>query len=209
MAKNKNVPPHYVVTVDVSFAIKDHNGEKARKSATYDIPVPISVTADIPIKQFDPRTQKHFWHNETKTLRIEDYGILSYLIRERRIQNRIAKDGHTFVALLTHEITNIRSSSPDIPLPSNPYCLSKSQLEKFIRSNGWPIDISLFPSVKNLREAVMNFKESPESYEVFEQLVRRRNATGNAFTKVQDELEEIYQTQTPPNNEQNELDIEL
>jgi hypothetical protein len=38
----------------------------------------------------------------------------------------------------------------------------------------------------------MNYKESPESYEVFETLKRRRGASGNAFTKAQEELEEFY-----------------
>lgn len=194
---NKKAPPHYLVTVEGFYAYKDSDGEKKRRAYSFDIPVPITVTAAIPIKQFDAQRQTHFWQDVQKTLNITDYGILSYLIREQRIQNRIRKETQDFVCLLKHEITNLKPSSPDVPLPSNPHVLNKGQLLKFVKSNGWPIDTNLFPSLKELREAVLNFKESPESYEVFETLKRRRGAAGTAFTMAQEELENFYGDNQP------------
>lgn len=189
---NKKAPPHYLVTVEGSYAYKDQDGEKKRKAYSFDIPVPIQVTAMIPVKHFDPQRQTHYWQDVQKTLNIVDYGILSYLIKEQRIQNRIRKESQDLVCLLKHEITNLKPSSPDIPLPSNPHVLNKGQLLKFIKSNGWPIQTDLFPSLKELREAVLNYKESPDSYEVFEMLKRRRGAAGTAFTTAQEDLETFY-----------------
>jgi hypothetical protein len=197
----KKAPPHYLVTVEGAYAYKDDNGEKKRKNYKYEIPVPVTVTAQIPVKHFDSQKQTHFWEDQTKTLHIADYGILSYLIKENRIQSRIYKETKQFVALMRHEITDIRTSSPDVLLPSNPHVLNKSQLTKFIKANGWPIDINLFSTLKQLREAVINYKESPESYAVFETMLRRRGAAGNAFTKAQEELESFYEG-TPQTEEE-------
>lgn len=197
---NKKAPPHYLVTVEGSYAYKDQDGEKKRKSYSFDIPVPIQVTAMIPVKHFDPQRQTHYWQDVQKTLNIVDYGILSYLIREQRIQNRIRKESQDLVCLLKHEITNLKPSSPEIPLPSNPHVLNKQQLLKFIKSNGWPIQTDLFPSLKELREAVLNYKESPDSYEVFEMLKRRRGAAGTAFTTAQEDLETFYSDNTTEAN---------
>jgi len=188
----QGIPPHYIVTVEGAYAYKNDEGEKARKSYKFDIPVPITVTANIPTKAFDARTQTYTWPDVQKTLRIEDFGILSYLVKEKILENRIRKEHPDFIVLLRHEITNIRTSGPEVMLPSNPYVLNKGQLEKFIRANGWPIETSLFPTLKDLREAVMNYKEGPESYHIFEENRRRRNAAGNAFTKAQLELEDLY-----------------
>jgi hypothetical protein len=189
---NKKAPPHYLVTVEGSYAYKDDSGDKKRKNYKYEIPVPVQVTAMIPVKMFDSQKQTHYWEKVQKTLRIEDYGILSYLLKEQRIQNRILKETPAFIVVLRHEITDLRASSPDVILPSNPHVLNKAQLLKFIKANGWPIDTNLFNNLKELREAVLNYKESPESYEVFETLRHRRGAAGNAFTKAQEELESFY-----------------
>lgn len=189
---NKKAPPHYLVTVEGAYAYKDQSGEKKRKEYKYEIPIPVQVTAMIPTKQFDAQKQTHFWMDVQRTLHISDFGILSYLIKEQRIQNRIRKECPGFIALMRHEISDIRTSSPEVQLPSNPHVLNKTQLTKFIKSNGWPIDLTLFPTLKELREAVINYKESPESYELFETSRRRRGASQNAFTKVQEELETFY-----------------
>lgn len=189
---NKKAPPHYLVTVEGSYAYKDVDGEKKRKQYRFEIPVPVQVTAMIPTKMFDAQRQTHFWQDVQKTLRIEDFGILSYLLKEHRIQNRILKETPGFVAILQHMITDLKASSPELQLPSNPHVLNKSQLTKFIKANGWPIDLNLFPSLKELREAVINYKEDPSSYEVFETARKRRGAAGNAFTKAQEELEDFY-----------------
>jgi hypothetical protein len=201
---NKKAPPHYLVTVEGAYAYKDMDGEKKRKNYKYEIPVPVQVTAMIPTKLFDAQKQTFFWQDQQKTIHISDYGVLSYLIKEQRIQNRIRKECPAFIALLRHEITDLRGSSPEVQLPSTPHVLNKSQLTKFIKANGWPIDISLFPTLKDLREAVLNYKESPESYEVYETNRRRRGATGNAFTKVQEELESFYTSPTSSDQTEDE-----
>lgn len=201
---NKKAPPHYLVTVEGSYAYKDSDGEKKRKNYCYEIPVPVQVTAMIPVKVMDKRTGSTYWEDVQKTLRIEDFGILSYLLKEQRIQNRIRKECPSFIAVLRHEIMDLRASSPEVQLPSNPHVLNKTQLTKFIKTNGWPIDLTLFPTLKELREAVINYKESPESYEVFETSRRRRTATGNAFTKVQEELEAFYGDSSSTTNEEDQ-----
>lgn len=198
---NKKAPPHYLVTVEGSYAYKDDDGEKKRKNYKYEIPVPVQVTAMIPVKMFDSQKQTHFWQDVQKTLHISDHGILSYLLKEQRIQNRIRKECNSFIVVLRHEITDLRASAPEVQLPSNPHVLNKGQLLKFIKANGWPIDTNLFNTLKELREAVINYKESPDSYEVFETLKRRRGAAGNAFTKAQEELESFYNGDEPTTEE--------
>lgn len=203
---NKKAPPHYLVTVEGSFAYKNEDGEKKRKNYKYEIPVPVKVTAMIPVKFFDSQKQTHYWEKVQKTLHIDDFGILSYLIKEQRIQNRIVKEYPSFIVLLKHEITDLRASSPEVVLPSNPHVLNKSQLLKFIKVNGWPIDTNMFPTLKELREAVINYKESPESYEIFETNRKRRGAAGQAFTLAQEELEAFYDGSPTPIEEDDTKD---
>jgi hypothetical protein len=212
MAKvNKKAPPHYLVTVEGNYAYKDADGEKKRADYKFAIPVPLSVTASIPVKKQDPRTGAHFWEDEVKTLRITDYGILSYLIKENRIQNRIRKECNTFISLQKHEITDIKGNTPEVLLPSDPHVLNKSQLTRFIKSNAWPINLTLFSTLKELREAVINYKESPESYEIYETNLKRRGATGKAFTTAQEELEAFYEniSQEEPEQSEDEVDPEV
>jgi hypothetical protein len=197
MAKTpkKELPPHYLVTVAGTYAYKGEEG-KLRGNYRYTIPVPVTAKAVVPEKRYNEFHQE-YWADTVKTMNIQDIGIMSYLLKNKIIEQRIKKDNPAMTVILTHTYENIIGSSPEVRLPNDPMVLNKSQLVEFVKKNGWPIETKLFTSISELRTAVRNYQESPESYIIFETAVRRRKSGLMAFGSVQEELEAFYDGAQP------------
>ena len=61
-----------------------------------------------------------------------------------------------------------------------------------VKAKNWPINLRLFNSLKTLREAVINYKEDPKSYETYENKYKARNAVKAAFSENMEQLEDYY-----------------
>jgi hypothetical protein len=194
MARHKNnqqdVPPHYLVTVSGTFAYKGDD-DKKRASYKFKIPVPVSVNAYVPERTYD-EFKRTTWVETKRTIRIEDHGILSYLLKQNIIKNRIQKTHPGVVCIMTHEIDLIEASNPNISIPTDPMVLNKVQLLKLIKDNAWSIETGLFLTTSELRTAVLAYREHPASYPIHEGLIRRRRAGTMAFATAQDELDDLY-----------------
>lgn len=196
----QNVPPHFIVTVTGTFAYQGDNAQKSRAAYHFKIPVPVSVNAYVPEKTYD-EFKRTTWVETKRTIRIEDHGILSYLLKQNIIKNRILKTHPSLVCIMTHEIDLIEASNPNISVPTDPMVLNKQQLLQLVKDNAWPIDTALFLTTTELRTAIMAYREHPPSYPIHEGLVRRRRAGTMAFATVQDELDELYNDDAPATGE--------
>lgn len=201
-----SLPPHYLVTVEGTFYDKV-DGTKTLKPYLYTFPVPVRVTVMVPERKFDAEKQVHFYQDVKKDMHIDDYGILRFLKSSHKIQDKNEVEAVNYAGLRTHNIINIEPSDPDIALPSNPYVLNLLQLRKFIKTNGWPVDTKLFNTLATLREAVINYKEDPNSYKVYEDKYKQRNSIRSAFSAEMEDLENFYNS--PENQPKNSKDTEL
>lgn len=198
-AQKKDLPAHYLVTVEGTYYDKI-DGDKTMKQYKFTFPVPVQVKATVPEKRFDTVKQQFIWEDVTKMMHIDDYGIMRFLKNSKKLSDKCELQSTNFVGIRTHNIVHIEASSPEIPLPSNPYVLNLVQLRKFVKANSWPVDLTLFTSLEQLREAVLNYKEDPVSYKVYEDRFKQRNAVRSAFSSEMESLEEFYDAQEAETN---------
>ena len=200
---NKNLKPHFVVEVEGTYRTVTESGDKVLKSYSLKIPVPAHAIATIPTRLYDAERMVFETVDKQVKVSIEEYGILSYLLRQSRIQNKLRSKDTGFIRVVTHTITNITPSDDSLELPTDPFVLNKSQLLRLIKSNGWKITVALFPTLKELRQAVINYKDckgDEPAYKLYEDLKRKINAKGNALNEIQDELELYYAQFEEPAN---------
>lgn len=188
----KELPPHYLVHMEGTFYDKETSGSKNIKPYSFKIPVPLRVTANVPKKIWDEKKGTHLWVDEIRDVHINEVGIRSYLMRSGKLVDRIKKIANNFVAIREYIIAEVVPSDPAIQLPSDPAALTLPQIKRHIQVNSWPIDLKLFSTLATLREAIMNYMESPEGYITYENTYRRRNAITGAFSDQASELEEYY-----------------
>ncbi len=186
-----NLQDHYKVTVEGTYLCKNGRDETI-KPYKFTFPVPLSVKTNMPERHFNPEKQEHYWKDNVRECTIDEIGILSYLLRSRKILDACIKHDPNTSILKTHEIVNLVPSGEHVRYPSDPRALSYEQLKKYIRANGLRIDVALFPTAKKLREALSNFKESPDAYPTWEGFQRRKAASISAMTEAGNKLEEHY-----------------
>lgn len=186
---SKNITPHYLVTIEGTYIKKDGNDKKAIAPYKETIPVPIMVTSTVWSRVFDPVTNQYADVEEEKTLHIDDFGVLSIILKTRKLDERLRKKDPMFHRIRTHEITDVKGSNPSIQMPSNPYLLNLPALRQFIETNHIPVNLKLFTTLSQLREALINYKEDPAAYKEFERRFKQRNSISASVSAAIDELE--------------------
>jgi len=196
----KHLPPHYLVTVQGTYYDRG-NGKKEIKPYEFKFPVPAKVKAEIPERRFDAEKQRHFYETITKEVHIDEYGILRFLKTSNKLQDKVESIAVNFSGIREHTIVNVEPSHEDLTLPDNPYVLNLIQLRQLVRDRGWGIDLKIFNSLKSLREAVINYKEDPQSYKTYEDKFKQRNAIRSAFSENMESLENYYDSLEQLENE--------
>lgn len=194
MAKaDKDLPWHYIVTVAGTYYVKLANG-KAKMPYEVEVRVPYEEKVTMPMMVDNPLTGRKEEKDITVVKTIDEIGILSYLVNSKRLVQIVRKKHPDFHYLREKEVINLKLSDPDMPLPRNVECLNLSQLKGFIKATAMPIKVKLFPDLKDLRNAVLNYQEGPDSYAEFERRWRKRNAIYSAFSNSFDDLNPDWDT---------------
>lgn len=202
---NSLVPPHYIVTVEGLYYRKTNSDQRADI-----IPyikrfrMPARAKGLVLKQQLDAKSQKFESVEVEVDLGIDEYGVMSVLIRSGRLEAAIKKDDAGFAGLRTYIVTDVKTSSPALELPRSPHLLNYQQLKDVINVNRYQIDINTFQTLEKLREAVYNWQEDPESYRLFEDRERRMNGDIRLVGSLMDELDllgevegEVEDTDTP------------
>jgi len=184
----KDQTPHFVVTVSGGYFRKEGNN-KSIQSYTHKVRVPVSVFGSISKKEFDPETGTYNWKEQTRQVPIEEAGIMATILKSGILQTKIKKNDPGFYLLRTYEIQSMEPSHPNLRVPLSPYTMNLNELRDYITVNQFPITLSLFPSVQELRQAILNYIEDPNHYETYEVGYKRRNALKSAFAREISTLE--------------------
>jgi hypothetical protein len=189
-APKKSLPSHYVVTVAGTYYVKQGDGHKTKKPYEVTLKVPYEFEGPVPVYQKNPNTQELEWVDVHKRVCIDEIGILSYLMNKKTsyLVKAVRKKHPEFDYLREREVIAVQPSDPSMPLPRNIECLSLPQLKAFIRANGYQINVKLFPSLQDLRNAVLNYQEGPDGYKEFESRWRRKHSITAGFSSLFDEL---------------------
>lgn len=195
MAKAKigpdGLPWHYIVTIRGTYYVKIGDA-RAKKPYEIKLKVPFEEEVLLPEWVEDPVT-KTKTHRDVKVVKnIDEIGILAYLMATKRLHAAIRKkpEYSDFEYLREKEIVDCQPSDPNMPLPRNVECLNLKQLKALIKGMGFKIEVKLFSELKDLRNAVLNYMEAPDSYNEFERRWRKRHAVFAAFSNSFDELNE-------------------
>lgn len=181
------VPPHYSVTIQGTFYAKT---EKGKEVLPYElvVNVPVKVKAPVIERVFNKDKEDYDYIETIKEQKIDDVGILAFLSRTKYLHKQLKNTYPTFVGVREHTIVSLTPSDSELPLPKNPECLSRPQIKQLIKYRNMDIDINLFPELKDLRNAVVNYMEDPECYKTFEQRYKAKHAVDAAFLGAMDLL---------------------
>lgn len=128
-----------------AVTVSGHYFAAAKESPGKKLKMPYTVTAVLPTLEAALSRIKHF--------------LLDGLIKAKY------KD---FVSVYTHEIISASPLTNDTPESNNLQFMSEAKLKAFIEEAKAPIDPSAYPSVVELRKAVIDFKLNPVGFEARE-----------------------------------------
>ncbi len=214
-----SLPPHYIVTLEGQvWENSVMTNAKVKRAFKVTIPIPAKVYASVPTKV--TTDEGPIWVDEAREVHIDEIGIRTYLRRTKRLLEHLKKKRvpgsdelmyPNIHSIRSVQVLNVSASDPALALPSDPLNLNIAQLKHWIRLNNAPIDTTFFATLHQLREAVINYKEDPQSYKRYEEVMKKKHGKHAAFTAVSEQLEQAYADyendipETKSNNDDSEL----
>ena len=89
-------------------------------------------------------------------------------IRKNLLEPKLRKMFPDFAAVYTAKIVGTRPLSPETPLSNNLAYMNREQLEAHVKSIRAPIDLAAYPDVTDLRDAVIDYTQTPSGFEARE-----------------------------------------
>ena len=86
------------------------------------------------------------------------------VIKNKLLEPTLRKKYADFVGVRTHKIASATPMSPETPASNNLQYMSREQLSSHILAIRAPIDASAYPEVTDLRDAVIDFTQTPKGF---------------------------------------------
>lgn len=96
------------------------------------------------------------------------------VIKKNLLAKVLKKKYPDYTRYRTYTITDTSCGDKEIKVLA---LMNLKQITSFIQKKQLPIDLALFPSVQELRRAILDFKESPETFEAIQK--RREETMGD------------------------------
>lgn len=90
------------------------------------------------------------------------------VIRKNLLEPKLRRAFPDFAAVYTAKIVETRPISPETPLSNNLAYMNRAQLEAHVKSIRAPVDLAAYPDVTDLRDAVIDYTQTPSGFEARE-----------------------------------------
>lgn len=174
-AKNPRKETLYEVTVEGEyFAFSETGAKKAQRPYT------------LTFKANNQMKKQGFLSVFRNALRPKDGGSTALL----RLMKAKYPDYKSF---RTHHLTNVVDLTNKAPI-AELALMNRSQIVRYIDHKGLPVDSDLYPSVSDLRQALRDYKESPEA---FAKQQEKRRATKGVELSIYSALDRLNDVPAP------------
>ncbi len=90
------------------------------------------------------------------------------IIRKKLLEPALRRKHSDFIAIYTNKIVDARPLSAETPESNNLAYMNRPALEAHVKNVKAPIDLSAYPDVTDLREAIIDYTQTPKGFEVRE-----------------------------------------
>lgn len=105
----------------------------------------------------------------------EGNSVALYQIKNYLLAPLLRKKYEDYSDFRTHEITNVVDLQDPDETPDDISHMSRKQLTKLIERKNYPIHAEIFNTVTDLRQAIIDYKDDPDSYKKREENKKHAN----------------------------------
>jgi len=111
------------------------------------------------------------------------------IIKNKLLDSALRKKYPDFVAARTNKIVDARPLSPETPASRNLQYMNRAQLEAHVQEIRAPISIQDYPDVTDLRDAVIDYTQTPKGFAEREALRQKDRAEDRELRALNPEIE--------------------